>query len=429
MMVLNRTWLTRALIALIACGLVSSCGLRRKKYENPITKDTQQPDKVLFDKAIKDIERGRYEVARLTLNTLINTYDTSEYLAKAKLAVADSWYREGGAHGLAQAEAEYKDFILFYPTMEEAAESQYRICDIHYKQMEKPDRDQTQALRAEAECRQLLTQFPNSKFAPLAEQRMRDIQEVLAESEMRVGQFYNHKGSNPAAANRLNALVDQYPLYSGADEALWLEADSYSKMGTRFRAKAGEAYTRIVRDYPLSNYVEPAKKKLKEMELPIPEPDPVAYNRMKYELENRKTPGLLSRSFGIFRSRPDVSMAAKSGTPAMTPPRPTIPASVPAPAASSGFTGDVTVSTPTDTTALDTKPDARQVLPGQQQQSNQPAAASNEPLPTNQTYKPKKQKKSKKQKQTEQAPAQTSTTAPVASGVAQGAPNSESAKP
>ncbi|MEI4920853.1 outer membrane protein assembly factor BamD, partial [Klebsiella pneumoniae] len=79
----------------------------------PISKDTQQPDKVLFDKAINDIERSRYEIARLTLQTLINTYDTSEYLAKAKLAIADSWYREGGSHGLAQAEAEYKDFILF----------------------------------------------------------------------------------------------------------------------------------------------------------------------------------------------------------------------------------------------------------------------------------------------------------------------------
>ena len=45
----------------------------------------------------------------------MNTYDTSEYLAKAKLAIADSWFREGGSHGLAQAEAEYKDFILFYP--------------------------------------------------------------------------------------------------------------------------------------------------------------------------------------------------------------------------------------------------------------------------------------------------------------------------
>src|SRR5258707_6340889 len=104
--------------------LASSCGFKRKKYENPITKDSQQPDKVLFDKAIRDIEHGRYEVARLTLNTLINTYDSSEYLAKAKLAIADSWFRQSGAEGMAQAEAEYKDFILFYPTMEEAAESQ-----------------------------------------------------------------------------------------------------------------------------------------------------------------------------------------------------------------------------------------------------------------------------------------------------------------
>src|SRR6201982_444896 len=148
-----------------------ACGFKRKAYDNPITKDTQQPDKVLFDRAINDIEHGRYEVARLTLNTLINTYDTSEFLAKAKLAIADSWYREGGPHGMAQAEAEYKDFILFYPAMEEAAESQEKICMIHYKMMEKADRDPNNALRAEQECRTLLVQFPNSKFATSVEQR------------------------------------------------------------------------------------------------------------------------------------------------------------------------------------------------------------------------------------------------------------------
>src|ERR1700759_1248773 len=139
-----------ALIALVVSALIagSACSFKRKKYENPISKDTQQPDKVLFDKAIHDIEHGRYEVARLTLNTLINTYDTSEYLAKAKLAVADSWYREGGVHGLSQAEAEYKDFILFYPTMPESSESQWKLCMIHFKQMDKPDRDPNESLRA-----------------------------------------------------------------------------------------------------------------------------------------------------------------------------------------------------------------------------------------------------------------------------------------
>src|SRR6266481_306316 len=202
-------------------GLLSTSCFRKKKYENPITKDTQQPDKVLFDKAIADIERSRFEVARLTLNTLMNTYDTSEYLAKAKLAIADSWFREGGSHGLAQAEAEYKDFILFYPSMEESAEAQSRVCDIHYKQMEKADRDPVHAIRAEDECRQLLQQFPNSKFAPEIEQKLRNIQEVLADSEYRVGSFYLKKGSNAAAANRLTALTEQFPLFSRADEALW----------------------------------------------------------------------------------------------------------------------------------------------------------------------------------------------------------------
>jgi outer membrane protein assembly factor BamD len=119
---------SRILVAVLAAAVLFTAGCRRKKYENPIGKDTEQPDKVLFDKAVADIERGRYEVARLTLNTLINTYDTSEFLAKAKLAIADSWMREGGSHGMAQAEAEYKDFILFYPTMEESAEAQEKIC-------------------------------------------------------------------------------------------------------------------------------------------------------------------------------------------------------------------------------------------------------------------------------------------------------------
>src|SRR5258708_38621628 len=171
-----------ALVLGLAAGLLTSCGFRKKKYDTPITKDTQQPDKVLFDKAVGDIERNRFEVARLTLQTLINTYDTSEFLAKAKLAIADSWFREGGSHSLAQAEAEYKDFILFYPTLEEAAEAQERVCMIHYRQKDKPDRDNHQDLRAEDECRQLLVEFLNSNFPPQAQQLLRNIQETLADS-------------------------------------------------------------------------------------------------------------------------------------------------------------------------------------------------------------------------------------------------------
>jgi len=349
-------------------SLLSTSCFRKKKYENPITKDTQQPDKVLFDKAIADIERSRFEVARLTLNTLMNTYDTSEFLAKAKLAIADSWYREAGAHGLAQAEAEYKDFILFYPNMEESAEAQEKVCMIHYKQMEKADRDPKHAMRAEDECRLVLTQFPNSKFAPEANQKLREIQEVLAQHEFVVGDIYHHKGSFPAAANRLNAVVDAYPLFSKADEALWKLGDSYGRMGPRFADKSAAAYARIVKDYPLSSYADVAKGKLEEMEKPIPQPDPVAYARQKYEIENRTKQGLISRSWGVFSHSPDVTMAAKSGTPSVDGLRPTTPATVPviAPTPAAGATGDISIQTAGSSTALDNNPDAR---------ANPPAAA------------------------------------------------------
>lgn len=397
-------------MVLLSLLLALTAGCRRKKYENPITKDTQQPDKVLYDKAIKDVERGRFEVARLTLQTLINTYDTSEYLAKAKLAIADSWFREGGSNGLAQAEAEYKDFILFYPTMEEAAESQEKVCMIHYKQMEKADRDNMHALKAQEECRQLLIQFPNSKFAPGAQQLVRNIQEALAEGEMRVGEFYYKKQSWASSSNRLQALTDQYPLFSRADEALFRMGDAYMRMGPRFKDRSGKAYAKLVREYPLSSYADDAKKRLQEMELVVPEADPKAVARMKYEAENRTKASMIAPAMNMLKRGPDVRMAAKSGDPQMTDNRPTIPVNIPIPVAPTTGTTDVTVSTVGDGSTLDSKPDARLNQPGSTPGTETPAAAApaaeasaaadqNTPIVAKGTLTPaKKQKKVKEPK-------------------------------
>ncbi len=99
-------------------------------------------------------------------------------------------------------------------------------------------------------------------------------------------------------------MADHYPLYSRADEALWRIGDSYARMGPNFREKTAEAYARIVRDYPLSAYVDGAKKKLTELEWQIPEPDPVAMARMKYDLANQTKPGFARRTLGIFSGSP-----------------------------------------------------------------------------------------------------------------------------
>ena len=85
---------------------------------------------------------------------------------KAKLAIGDSWYREGGTAALTQAEQEYKDFITFFPNAPEAAEAQMRVGDIYFRQMDKPDRDYAKAVHAEQEYRLMLQQFPDSHAGP-----------------------------------------------------------------------------------------------------------------------------------------------------------------------------------------------------------------------------------------------------------------------
>src|SRR5581483_6410475 len=114
--------------------LAVSVACTNKKVNNPLANvGSKQPDKVLFDRAMDALKHNRFDVARLTLQTLINTYPDSEYIARAKLGVADSWYVEGGSTAQAQAEIEYKDFITFFPNMPEAAEAQLKIANIHYQ--------------------------------------------------------------------------------------------------------------------------------------------------------------------------------------------------------------------------------------------------------------------------------------------------------
>jgi outer membrane protein assembly factor BamD len=89
----------------------------KKKRVNKSTsvENTAEPDKILYSKAMDDIKHGRHEVGRLNLQTLINTYPDSDYLAKAKLTIADSFYKEGGTANLTQAIQAYKDFGIFFP--------------------------------------------------------------------------------------------------------------------------------------------------------------------------------------------------------------------------------------------------------------------------------------------------------------------------
>ena len=308
----------RLLVVVLVASLALAGCFGRKKSKTPDIGASAEPDKVLYERAMDDIRHGRHDVGRLTLQTLINTYPDSEYLAKAKLAIADSFYKEGGTAGLTQAVAEYKDFITFFPFLDEAAYAQMQVGMGHYRRMEKPDRDRTEGRLAEEEFQTFLKKFPQHALAPQATQRLREVQEVLAEGDFRIANYYNVKGSYRAAGARLIELTNRYPLYSQADKALWM-------LGSIFeRNEKGEVavqyYSRIVREHPLSELVDEAKARLTKLGVPVPQPNAEALARQQREREaDRQRPGLLRRSLGMFKTGPDVSRAALSGDPNLAP--------------------------------------------------------------------------------------------------------------
>lgn len=322
-------WLTAALlVSFVPAGCLFS---GHKKTAAKTQSNSAEPDKILYDRALNDYQHGRYTEARLSLQTLINSYPDSEYLAKAKLAVADSYYKEGGTEGLTQAVAEYKDFITFFPFLEnEASYAQMQVGMAHYRMMEKPDRDPTQARFAEQEFQTFLLKYPKNPLVPQADQRLRDVQEVLGGGDFEVAHFYYVKGDYRAAAARLIEVANRYPLFSQADRAHWMLGDIFQRAarGSKneqeralWRTRADVEYAKLVREYPLSPLASEAKRRLEQDSAKIPPPDPDALARAKYEEKYaRNHLGLVRRAEGVIKTGPDVSMAAHTGAPDLNPP-------------------------------------------------------------------------------------------------------------
>ncbi|MEO6910819.1 MAG: outer membrane protein assembly factor BamD [Edaphobacter sp.] len=314
---------------------------KQKKIAPQAEVAAKLPDKELYDKAVAATKKGHFDVARLDLQTLLNTYPDSQFQMRAKLAIADSWYREGGTAALTQAESEYKDFITFFPNAPEAAEAQMRVGDIYFRQMDKPDRDYSKATHAEEEYRLMLQQFPESTLVPQAKQRLREVQEVLAAREAEIGEFYSTHANWPATIARYQTVVDTYPEYSHMDDVLVGLGDAYAAEARYVRlmrlpeaakarlqgiydGQAADAYRKVVLQYSASPHVEDARDRLAAMQLPIPEPTPEQVAASAALENSRSGYNLKDRAMLLVMHRPDTVMAAHVGEPSLVDPKKTL---------------------------------------------------------------------------------------------------------
>ena len=260
-------------LALAIALAFTACG---GKPKSKITfEDAKGPgrDAELMHDGFDALRKGNFDQGRILLNTMSNTYTDSPLIKMAKLAIADSYYRQGGSKSLAQAEVEYRDWIQFFPDDPLAAETMMKIAEIHLKQVQAPDRDITQAKLAERQLKEMMRRYPTSEKKERTEQMMNEVQEILAMHELKVARFYiDIRESATACQLRTEEILSKYPNFTRFDEALWLHARALELQEDT--ETASRDLTRIVSSYPKSDYSDRAKETLKKWGKPVPEPDP-----------------------------------------------------------------------------------------------------------------------------------------------------------
>jgi hypothetical protein len=175
------------------------------------------------------------------------------------------------------------------------------IAMTHVRQVEKPDRDPTQAQLAEFELTRMIESYPDSPLLDEAKQKLREVQEILAEGVFKIGNHYFIRKALAAATGRYREVLEKYPDYSQTPEVLF-------NMGKALREadnpESAIYFGMIVSNYPYSEQVGPAKQELMAMNRVIPEPNPAALQRGQPVREEK---GIFGKFFGSFGRRPNIN--------------------------------------------------------------------------------------------------------------------------
>ncbi|MBI3951829.1 MAG: outer membrane protein assembly factor BamD [Acidobacteria bacterium] len=255
-------------LVLVAGLLITGCGRGKKQ----VGKETRR-DNELLNEGMHELQKNKYIVGRLLLNTLITTYPDSPYVPISKLAIADSFYREGTSEALAQAEVEYKDFANFFPTHPLADDALLQVAYINMRQMLAPNRDVTAAKKAEKALLAILQRYPNTDHKEEIQQRLRDVRNHIAEHHMEVARLQMRREQLKGARNRLHEVAEEYPEYTKMDEALFRLGNVLFELEEP--DEAAKYLARLVRQYPNSEYRQRAAELIETMGKPVPESEPI----------------------------------------------------------------------------------------------------------------------------------------------------------
>jgi len=216
-----------------------------------------------FERGEEWFGKKKYPKARTYYSFVYENYPNDPLGRRALLRVADTYYAQGDAVNLVEAQYKYRDFINRYPGSDRADYAMLQIAMISYKQMEKPDRDQAKTREAVDKFNDMIKAYPKSALRAEADKHLQDAYDRLAKHEQIVARFYMKRGDYNAAIQRLNYLVDTSPSFRERDAVFYDLGTSLAGMGRK--AEARLYYERVISEFPKSEYADKAKKRLAEI--------------------------------------------------------------------------------------------------------------------------------------------------------------------
>ncbi len=226
-------------------------------YGKPPRRESQQSDQELLRSAEGQLQRGKYEDARKSLQRLVNQYPDSDLVTTARLVTAKALYLDKKYD---DARAEYQRVLELHPQHERADEAHYYLGMAYVRAADTPDRDQTFSKKGLEQFELLVREMPDSQYAPDARQRIAAARRKLAERDLYVGRFYFDRGNYAAAAGRFQSLLADYNAAGFDDQALYFLGESLWRLEQRDESRA--AFERLIREDSQSEWAPLAAKRL-----------------------------------------------------------------------------------------------------------------------------------------------------------------------
>lgn len=223
-------------------------------------------DKFLYDRGADAIQRKKWLMAREYFRRLVDTYPRSQYRKLAKLGIGDSYLGESRIDSLILGANEYREFLTFFPLDELADYAQYRLGIALSRQMLGPQRDQTATTEALRELERFIKSYPNSKYRPEVDTLYRTARDRLSESEYRVGLFHYRSRLYAGAVQRFRGILEEDSGFTRKDAVYFYLGETLLKAAaTPVAAEAMAYYERLIKEFPTSEYVARARKRLAEI--------------------------------------------------------------------------------------------------------------------------------------------------------------------